>query len=98
MDKTPAPNNIERTVRDKDSQGLSGYWFTGCKSEAEKEQVRTILLNSNIQFRLLKRILENMFREHTFKHGDLDKPNLDQRLMYNEGYINALQDIYRLLP
>lgn len=90
---------LERTVKDlKRTSGLDSRWFQEDKTTEDKAKTEKILRNSTVIVRLLKKILEEEFASHVFKQSDLDKPNLDKRLVYKEGYQAALQTIYRTLP
>lgn len=89
---------LEDKVDDLATKGLDSRWFIEDKDQEAKEQTKKVLVNSTLQFRLLKHILEDMFKNKKLKSVDFDKPALDQRVYYNEGYKAALQEVYRLLP
>jgi len=90
---------LDQSVDDLDKgKTLDSRWFTEDKDTEAKERLEQTLRNSTLQFRLLKKILEEIFNEKRFKYADLDKPNLEDRYIYLEGYRRALQDIYRILP
>lgn len=92
-------NQLEDKVDDlQKSGGLDSRWFSEDKKPEDKDRTKQVLLNSTIQFRLLKKILTVMFKEKKLKPVDFDKPSVDQMVYYNEGYRQALQDVYRILP
>ena len=94
----PSNPELTRTVEDLDTAGLDSRWFSEDKTQEEVDKTRTILKNSQIQFRLLKTILKREFDTKQLQPTDLDKINFDQRRVYNEGYLRALQVIYKILP
>jgi hypothetical protein len=90
--------NLKRTVLDLDTDSLDSRWLIDDKTEEDKEKTREVLRNSTIQFRALKRILQEEFDSKQLKPVDFDNPNFDQKRIYMEGYLRALQNIYKLLP
>jgi hypothetical protein len=86
------------SVDDLDTENMDGRWFSETTNEAEKESVKQILVNSTIQFRLLKKILQREFDSKQIQPTDFDNPNFDQKRIYLEGYLRALQTIYKILP
>jgi hypothetical protein len=79
--------------------GISTEWLIEDRTPEDRRKTKELLQNSTIQFRLLRKILEKKFRDRPLVSKiDLDKSNLDLRIVYNEGYREALQEIYRLLP
>lgn len=91
-------SELRPEVEDKDTSGIYSGWFVEDKTTEAKEATRKVLLNSTIQFRLLKKILKHKFNEQRDASLSFDKPNLDQKRLYLDGYLTALQDIYRLIP
>lgn len=89
---------LERSVDDYDTTGMDSRWFNEDANEEEKAKTKETLLNSRLQFRRLKYILQSEFRSKLLTPTDFDKPNFDQRRIYHEGYLKALQTIYKLLP
>ena len=83
---------------DKKSDALYNDWYSEDKTPEDRAKTEKVLRNSTIQFRLLKFIIAKMFREHAMKENDLDKPNWQVKVAYNEGYKTALKELYRLLP
>jgi hypothetical protein len=76
---------LKRNVEDLDTEGMDGRWFSEAKTEEERANTRQVLLNSQIN-------------EKQLKQSDFDKPNFDQKRLYDEGYLKALQDIYKIIP
>jgi hypothetical protein len=89
---------LKRNVEDLDTEGMDGRWFSEAKTEEDRASTRQMLLNSQIQWRLLKAIVRKIFNEKQLKQSDFDKPNFDQKRLYDEGYLKALQDIYKIIP
>ena len=80
------------------NKGLDSRWFSEDNSDEDKIKTREVLLNSTIQFRLLKTILKHEFDKASLKPQDFDKPNIIERRHYFEGYQRSLQEIFRILP
>jgi hypothetical protein len=81
-----------------DTDNMDSRWFSETTNEAEKSNIRELLVNSTIQWRLLKKILQAEFDSKQLTPTDFDNPNFDQKRIYLEGYLRALQTIYKILP
>lgn len=93
------PQELEDKITDlAKGDGLCTDWFCEDKTPEDRKKTKDVLTNSTIQFRLLRRIIEKMFKQRVVTPVDLDKPNLEYRVVYNEGYRQALKELYRLLP
>jgi len=91
-------SELTKTVDALDTDNMDSRWLSEDTTEAEKENTRRVLKNSTIQFRLLKKILESEFKSKQIQPTDFDNPNFDQKRIYLEGYLRALQVIYKILP
>lgn len=91
-------SSLIRDVADLDTDGIDSRWLSEDKTEEDKQKTRQMLQNSKIQFRLLKAILKREFDSKQLEPTDFDKPNFDQRRVYLEGYLRALQTIYKIIP
>lgn len=91
-------SDLIRTVEALDTDNMDSRWLSEDTTEAEKESTRKLLKNSTIQFRLLKKILQAEFNSKQLQPTDFDSPNFDQKRIYLEGYLRALQVIYKILP
>ena len=96
--KKELTKDLVRQVEDLDTDGMDGRWFSECSNETEKANTKQVLLNSSIQFRLLKLILQREFASKQLQPTDFHNPTFDQKRLYNEGYLRALQEIYKILP
>lgn len=81
----------------KERTTLASEWFTGL-SEDEKKSFKELLLNSNVQFEPLKRILQTRFDGSLEKEADVTKNGWERQVLHGQGYRQALKDIYKLLP
>jgi hypothetical protein len=89
---------LQRNVDDLDTPGLDGRWFSEDNTPEDKEKTKQVLVNSTIQWRLLKKILRAEFKQKQLKISDFDGFNFEARRCYDEGFIAALQHIYKILP
>jgi hypothetical protein len=94
----PVKETLTRTVEDLDTPGMDSRWFSEDENEVDKVKTREMLANSTIQFRLLKRILQLEFNSKQIQPTDFDNPNFNEQRIYTEGYLRALQIIYKILP
>jgi hypothetical protein len=81
-----------------DTDGMDGRWFSEDENEASRQNTRQMLQNSTVQFRLLKTILQREFDSKQIQPTDFDNPNFDAKRIYLEGYLRALQVMYKILP
>ena len=74
-------------------------WLAGEPEEAHEKLERSLTGPAcSTAFRLERKILRKMYRARKNGRIDFDKPGTELRLMYHEGYLQAIEDIYKLLP
>lgn len=99
MSQPTKSNELRPEVEDKKySTGLDSRWFSEDKTKVEKDKTEQVLRNSTIQFRLLKKILKKEFDAKWQDRNDHSVANYKDFQEYNDGYMDCLQDIYRILP
>lgn len=80
-------------------KSIPSEWFVECKSEEEKEELRQYLHNSKRLVDALKSMIQRRYdQEWGSKIIDYDSPSWSHKQAHKNGRINALEDIYKLLP
>lgn len=83
---------------EKEHFGLKSMWLEEAKTKEEKEELRKLLLNSDIQFRSMERVLRRFYREANARQEDFGTPNWEYRNAFEMGYKKALRDLMKVLP
>lgn len=82
-----------------EQRNIPSEWFTSCKSEEDKEELRQYLYNSTRLFDLLRDMLQRRYdQEWGAKVIDYDSPSWSHKQAHKNGRINAFEEIYKLLP
>lgn len=77
---------------------LSTEWFIGLSAE-EKEAHKAYLLNSKPLFDQLKKMLHSRFQaKQRVGMADFDSPSWAFKEAYRHGYLEALEEMAKLLP
>jgi len=78
---------------------VSKQWLKDTDEESNNK-FKATLLNRSAQriFDLEREILISKYRAIQSKKIDLERPDIKSALLYNEGYLQAIRDIYKLLP
>jgi hypothetical protein len=80
-------------------KNIASEWFTKCGSEEEKEELRQYLYNSQRVFDHLKQMLQRRYdQEWGAKVIDYDSASWANKQAHKNGRIDALEEIYKLLP
>ena len=78
---------------------IPSEWLAKCQSDEEKEELKQYLRNSSRLFDLLKDMLQRRYdQEWGAKVVDYDSQSWSHKQAHKNGRINALEDIYKLLP
>ena len=78
---------------------LKPEWVAGEPEEAQEKIAKSLTGPAcSTAFRLERKILRKMYRARKNGRIDFDKPGTELRLMYHEGYLQAIEGIYKLLP
>lgn len=72
-------------------------WLKGIKVEEEKTKLKEQLLRNKDLFGRLHKILQAKHQSFNVNAGDLDKPNFKDRLIWTNGYQQALEEVMDLL-
>lgn len=75
--------------------GIDSRWTNNV---IDKESLLKQLKSQTVIWRQFLKILKELYRNAHSDEFDLDKPNIKERLLYNEGYKKALMDVYKLIP
>lgn len=75
--------------------GLSSQWTDG---NDDPEKFKKQLVAQTVIWRQFNKILKGLYRNIQSFEYDFDKPNMDQRMIFAEGYKKALTDIHKLVP
>jgi len=72
-------------------------WTSDLETEDDKDKMVQTLKGSGAAtiFRRQRKILESRYRTANI---DFDKPHVSEQLLYNEGYKQAIRDLYKILP
>jgi hypothetical protein len=89
----------QRLKRQVKTGNLSTDWFHGLTGEAEKEELRSYLSACTRVFTLIKDILQRKY-DHTSssKETDYDSASWSYKQAHRNGYLQALEDINKLMP
>lgn len=83
------------TKKGKVSQ--SWLWAEDCTTEADRVEAANYYGNETRIWRSMRRILQRMYRAKSHR-PDMTHPNIEPKLYYNEGYKQALRDIWQMIP
>jgi hypothetical protein len=75
--------------------GLSSLWINGSD---DPDKFKKQLTSQTLIWKQFIKILKELYRNSTTAEYDLEKPNVHERMLFNEGYKKALTDIYKLIP
>ena len=80
-------------------KNIASEWLTKCQSDDEKEELKQYLLNCSRVFTLLKSMLQQRYdREWGAKVADYDNPSWSHKQAHKNGRMDAIEEIYKLLP
>jgi len=66
--------------------------------EVEKTKFVEYLKNQHQLFEVLAAILQEKYRSASNRQFDFDRPNVKESMLYNAGYLQAIRDIYNIIP
>jgi hypothetical protein len=75
--------------------GLDSRWTNG---NDDPIKFKKQLLAQTLIWRVFLKILKELYRNASTVQTDLEKPNIQERILFNEGYKKALTDVYKLIP
>jgi hypothetical protein len=89
---------LKNTKKKPNTLRQEWYAVENARTEEEKKSLRDVLFNSTIVFRALASILTRSFDKLDAKQIKYGEPEWESRLLYAEGYKQALKDVYNLIP
>ena len=80
-------------------KNIPSEWLTSCKSDEDKEELKQYLLNSSRLFDLLKDMIQRRYdQECGAKVIDYDSQSWSHKQAHKNGRLNALEEVFKLLP
>lgn len=76
---------------------ISANWILGLDKQAV-EDFKKQLVSQTIIWDQFKKLLDKLGRENESFEFDFDKPNINERIIYAEGYKKCLKDVRALIP
>lgn len=80
-------------------KNLPAEWFVGLVDEEQKKELEDYLRNSSRAFDQLKFMLQKRYDTRSSgKVTDYDSPSWANRQAHLNGYLEAIEEIFKLLP
>ena len=80
-------------------KNIASEWLATCKTDEEREELKSYLLNSRRLFDLLKNMIQRRYdQESGSKVIDYDSPSWSHKQAHKNGRADAYEEIYKLLP
>lgn len=82
-------------LEDTPKARIDSRWY---RDVEDHDYFRKQLLSQTMIWDQMIRVLKELYRNSNDNEFDLEKPNIHERMLYNEGYKKAIVDIYKLIP
>ena len=77
---------------------MNSVWFSGCKTEVEREQMKQTLLSNTILLDKLQEICYNIGRElEEVSIDDYESPSWSHKMAHRNGSLEVIRKLHKIL-